>query len=118
MRSQVVGTKSRRSTPQRATVAADRLATGVTQAAKAANLLQLRRTKGQIDGIERMLKEYRYCADIIVQITAARASLLVVARALLKEHLKACHDAATSNGGSEVDDMYQELVELVSKMAR
>jgi DNA-binding FrmR family transcriptional regulator len=97
---------------------AGRLAAGVDPAARAANILQLRRARGQIDGIERMIESDRYCADIIVQITAARASLLVVARSLLEAHLKACHKAAASNGGAIADEMYQELVDLVAKMAK
>ncbi len=96
----------------------DRLAVGVDPTARAANILQLRRAKGQINGIERMIEEDRYCADIITQITAARASLQVVAKALLEEHLKRCHKAAMNNGGAVADEMYQELVELVGKMAR
>jgi DNA-binding FrmR family transcriptional regulator len=95
-----------------------RQAAGVIPEARAANILQLRRARGQIDGIERMIHEDRYCADIIVQITAARASLQVVANSLLAAHLKNCHNAALSNGGAVADRMYQELVELVSKMAR
>ncbi len=97
---------------------ADRVAAGVDPAARAANILQLKRARGQIDGIERMLEADRYCADIIVQITAARASLQVVAKSLLEAHLKACHKAAMNNGGAIADEMYQELVDLVSKMAK
>jgi DNA-binding FrmR family transcriptional regulator len=65
-----------------------------------------------------MIEEERYCADIIVQITAARASLQAVAKTLLAEHLKACTQAAIRDGGGAADTMYQELVDLVSKMAR
>lgn len=97
---------------------ADRQAAGVIPAARAANMLQLRRARGQVDGIERMIIDDRYCADIIVQITAARASLQVVANSLLAAHLKNCHNAALSNGGAVADKMYQELVDLVSKMAK
>ena len=96
----------------------DRMAEDVMPAAKAADLLQLRRAKGQVDGIERMIEDGRYCADIIVQITAARASLQAVAKDLLARHLKACHQAALGNGGAAADEMYQELVDLVSKMSR
>lgn len=95
-----------------------RLAVRVDPAAKAANLLQLRRTMGQVEGIKRMLEDDRYCADIIVQITAARASLQVVARALLHAHLLSCHEAAIKNGGAEADAMYQELIDLVVKMTK
>ncbi|MFZ4575354.1 MAG: metal-sensitive transcriptional regulator [Phycisphaerales bacterium] len=96
----------------------DRLAAGVDPAARASNILQLRRARGQVDGIERMLLEDRYCADIIVQITAARASLQAVAKSLLESHLKACHRAAKNNGGAAADAMYQELLNLVTKMAK
>ncbi len=96
----------------------DRQAAGVAPAARAANIRQLRRARGQVDGIERMIEDDRYCADIIVQITAARASLQVVARALLEAHLKATHRAAMSNGGARADEMYQELVGLVAKMSK
>lgn len=96
----------------------NRMAAGVDPAAKAANLLQIRRARGQVDGIHRMIEEDRYCADVIVQITAARASLQAVAKDLLTRHLKACHGAALNNGGAVADKMYQELVDLVSKMAK
>ncbi len=96
----------------------DRLAAGTIPAARTANIAQLRRARGQIDGIERMILDDRYCADIIIQITAARASLQVVANALLAAHLKQCHNAAMSNGGAVADEMYQELVRLVAKMTK
>ncbi|MBX9736578.1 MAG: metal-sensitive transcriptional regulator [Phycisphaerales bacterium] len=105
-------------TPARAGAPLDRLAAGIDPAARKANILQIKRARGQVDGIERMIDEDRYCADIIIQITAARASLQVVAKSLLAAHLKACHAAAIGNGGAVADQMYQELVDLVSKMAR
>ncbi len=98
--------------------AAGRIAAGVDPATKAANILQLRRARGQVDGIERMIEDDRYYAEIITQITAARASLQVVAKTLLQEHLKACTRAAVNNGAVAADAMYQELVELVAKMSK
>jgi len=95
-----------------------RMSAKVNPATRSANLLQLKRARGQIDGVERMILDDRYCADIIIQITAARASLQVVAKQLLETHLKACHKAAMNNGGAAADLMYQELVDLVSKMAK
>lgn len=95
-----------------------RFTAGSDPAVKAASALQLRRARGQIDGIERMILEDRYCVDVIVQIIAARASLQLVANMLLKSHLKASHELAASNGGEAADEMYQELVGLVAKMAK
>lgn len=97
---------------------ADRMAVVMDPAAKAANLLQIQRARGQVEGIGRMIEDERYCVDIIVQITAARASLQAVAKDLLNRHLKACHKAAMNNGGAIADEMYQELVDLVGKMAK
>jgi CsoR family transcriptional regulator, copper-sensing transcriptional repressor len=94
------------------------MAAGNDPGAKAANLLHMRRIAGQVEGIQRMIDEERYCADIIVQITAVRASLQAVAKSLLGEHLRTCHTAAIRNGGAAADAMYQELVDLVSKMSR
>lgn len=96
----------------------DRLAAGIDPAAKAAILTRLRRAKGQTAGIERMVENDRECADIVTQIIAARASLMAVAKALLKDHMKRSHILASQNGEMEVDDMYQDLVDLLTKMAR
>ena len=74
--------------------------------------------EGPPEGIERMIQDDRYCADIIVQITAARASLQAVAKSLLAGHLRACNQAAKDNGGAAADRMYQELVDLVARMSK
>ncbi len=71
-----------------------------------------------MDGVERMIKDDRHCTEIIVQITAARASLQAVAKDLLRRHLKSCNEDARKNGGMAADEMYQELVNLVMKMAK
>lgn len=94
------------------------LAAGPTPAAKAGYIRRLHRARGQVDGVERMIIEERCCTDIITQITAARASLQAVAKAMLEAQLKSCHAAAMNNGGAATDGMYRELVALVAKMAR
>ncbi len=104
--------------PEAARAPTSRQANGHAPAAAGANVAQLRRAKGQVEGIERMIENGRYCADIIVQIIAARASLQAVAKVLLKDHLKSCHTEAMKNGGAAADEMYQELLDLVSKMAK
>ncbi len=96
----------------------DRLTAGVDPAVRAANILQLRRARGQAKGVERMLEDDRYCADIITQITAARASLQVVAQSLLESHLRTCRNTTTARGGAVEDKMYQDLMGIVSQMSR
>lgn len=96
----------------------DGLASGVDSEAKAAILVRLRRAKGQVAGIERMIENDRRCSEIMTQIIASRASLLAVAKALLKDHMQRTHTLARRNGDLAMDDMYQDLVDLLTKMAR
>ena len=97
---------------------AEQMAAGVDPAARSATLARIRRAKGQVEGIERMIESERNCADIITQISAARASLLSVAKALLKDHMKRTHTLAARSDGQAMDEMYQELVDLLSRMVR
>jgi CsoR family transcriptional regulator, copper-sensing transcriptional repressor len=98
--------------------ATGRKATGVDPSVKDANLKHLRRIEGQVRGIIRMVDEDRYCADIVIQIAAIRESLQSVSKNLLRNHLRYCAAEAVKAGGSRADGMYDELVDLVGKIAR
>ena len=60
----------------------ERKAVGVNEEIKASNLRRLSRIEGQIRGIQRMVEDDRYCADILTQISSAQEALRAVARAL------------------------------------
>jgi DNA-binding FrmR family transcriptional regulator len=51
---------------------------------------RLKKVSGQINGIDKMIEEGRYCVDIIQQILAARAALNKVALIILESHAKSC----------------------------
>ncbi len=102
----------------RAIRSGNRPAAGFDPAAKAANILGLRRARGQVSGVERMIESDRSSADIIIQITAAQASMQIVADAVLAQHFKALYHAATRSRPAASDPMYQELIALVSQMSR
>jgi DNA-binding FrmR family transcriptional regulator len=93
-------------------------AVGVDAAIKAANLKHLRRIEGQVRGIAQMIEEDRYCADIIQQAAAVQESLRSVAKNLLRNHLTHCAAAAMHEEGVKRDDMIEELLELVGRVAR
>lgn len=95
-----------------------RKAVAVEPDLKAANLIRLKRTAGQVQGIVRMVEADRYCADVIIQIAAAQESLRAVAKNLLKNHLKHCARAALKAGAAEADAMCNELMDVMSKIAR
>ena len=94
-------------------------AVGVDPALKDANRKRLRRIEGQIRGLQKMVEEDRYCADVIVQIAAAQEALRGVARNLMKNHLHHCAAKALASGKKqESERMYDELLELVYKHLR
>ena len=91
-----------------------RKAAGVDPELKQANHNRLRRIEGQIRGLQKMVEEERYCADIIVQIASAQEALRGVARNLMKNHLKHCAAKALASGKpKETAAMYDELLELI-----
>jgi DNA-binding FrmR family transcriptional regulator len=91
-----------------------RKAVGVDAKLKDSNTKRLRRIEGQIRGLQKMVAEERYCADIIVQIASVQEALRGVARNLIKNHLLHCADQAISSGKPEESAvMYDELLELI-----
>ncbi len=93
-------------------------AAGVDRDIKASNLKHLKRIEGQVRGIAAMIEEDRYCADIIQQAAAVQESLRSVARNLLKNHLQHCASDAMHEQGKRRDDMIEEVLHLVSRIAR
>jgi DNA-binding FrmR family transcriptional regulator len=73
---------------------------------------RLKRIAGQVGGIQRMVEEDRYCVDIVQQVSAARAALAKVSRALLAGHLETCVSDAFAIGGRERREKLEELVRL------
>jgi CsoR family transcriptional regulator, copper-sensing transcriptional repressor len=90
-----------------------RKAVGVDADRKERNLKRLRRIEGQVRGIQRMVEEDRYCADVLTQISSVHEALRAVARELMRNHLKHCATAAIKAGDESADAMYDELVNLM-----
>ena len=85
---------------------------------KERNLKRLRRIEGQIRGLQKMVDEDRYCADIMTQIASVHEALRSVGRELMRNHLRHCATSAIEHGGEEADAMYDELVDLMYRSAR
>ena len=91
-----------------------RKAVGVDPELKEANRKRLRRIEGQVRGLQRMVEEERYCADIIVQIASVQEALRGVARNLMKNHLQNCATKALTSGKpKDAAAMYDELLEMI-----
>jgi DNA-binding FrmR family transcriptional regulator len=51
---------------------------------------RLNRISGQVNGIQKMLDEDRYCVDILNQIAAVRSALDSLGIELLTDHIEGC----------------------------
>ena len=85
---------------------------------KARNVKRLRRIEGQVRGLQKMVDDDRYCADIMTQISSVHEALRAVGRELMRNHLKHCASMAIAAGSEKADAMYDELLELMYKHAR
>jgi DNA-binding FrmR family transcriptional regulator len=86
---------------------------------KRAIVSRLRRIEGQVRGLQKMIDEERYCADVLMQLSSVQEALRGVGRTLLHSHLKYCATEAIRSGdAAEADAMYDELMELMFKNAR
>ena len=74
---------------------------------------RLRRVKGQIEGIEKMIVERRYCPDIITQLRAASSALKSLERTVLETHFQHCvTDAFLSKDESDKKRKIKDIMDL------
>ena len=96
-----------------------RKALAVDPEIKASNLKRLRRIEGQVRGLQRLVEEERYCADILVQVSSVQEALRSVGRALMKNHLRHCaSEAIRDTAPGRAEAMYEELLNLMGLQSR
>src|SRR5690349_8747203 len=96
----------------------ERKAVAVDAETRESNLKRLRRIEGQVRGLQKMIEEDRYCADVLTQISSVQEALRAVGRELMRNHLKHCAASAIRAGAGEAEAMYDELIELIYKHSR
>jgi DNA-binding FrmR family transcriptional regulator len=63
---------------------------------------RLNRVAGQVSGVQRMVAADRYCVDVLMQISAARAALAKVSKMLLESHIQTCVTGAFESNDPDV----------------
>jgi CsoR family transcriptional regulator, copper-sensing transcriptional repressor len=97
----------------------DKKAIFVDPEVKSENLMRLRRIEGQIRGLQKMVEDERYCADIITQVASVQEALRGVAKSLMRNHLRHCATQSIRKGTEmEASAMYDELLDLIYKHLR
>jgi CsoR family transcriptional regulator, copper-sensing transcriptional repressor len=80
-------------------------------------LRALKTSRGQIEGIIKMIEDGRYCIDISNQIAATSSLLKKANKLIIKQHLNGCvKEAFLHNKGDEkVDEIMSLLDKIIEK---
>ena len=74
----------------------------------------MNRIKGQIEGVERMIIDNRYCPEIVIQIKAIRAALKSLEANIVEGHMRHCvKDAIKSRDPVIVQEKIEEILLLM-----
>lgn len=90
-------------------------AMGIPEETRADLERRLSRVRGQVDGVARMIREERYCPDILHQFAAVHAALRSAEKELLASHLERCASRAIEAGGEEAAEVRREIVDLFGR---
>ena len=83
------------------------------------NLVALSRIEGQVRGVQRMIKERKYCIDILNQIYAIKGALGRVEEKILEKHFKSCvTQAVKGTSEKEKQKKLDEILKLVHQTRR
>jgi len=76
-------------------------------------LAKFKRIKGQIEGVENMIREKRYCGEILNQLRAVKAGLSAIEASILETHLHNCvSDAIKSGKKNLAKEKIDEVIDL------
>lgn len=89
---------------------ADHAVIDPTAAAEA--LTRLAKAAGQVNGVANMIRDDRYCVDVLNQILAVQKALDSVSRLIMRNYLERCVTRAIENGDPLIHD---ELMNVIFK---
>ncbi len=85
---------------------------------KSKALGRLRRIEGQVQGIQRMVEEDKYCVDILLQLAAVQGAVEQVQKLVLGQHIETCVSEAIRSGTTrERQKKVGELLDVFSRFS-
>ncbi|KAF1301018.1 metal-sensitive transcriptional regulator [Enterococcus sp. JM9B] len=76
---------------------------------------RLRRTEGQIRGIQKMMEEEKECIDIITQLSAVRSSIDRVMGMIVADNLKNCFENPEKDPKEQAEKLEQAINMIIKK---
>jgi len=71
---------------------------------------RMNRIIGQMNGINKMIEEDRYCDDILIQLSAINNSIKSLANSILENHLNSCVVDKIKDGDLNIIDDVMKIV--------
>ncbi|MBP2626976.1 MAG: metal sensitive transcriptional repressor [Firmicutes bacterium] len=85
-----------------------------TQATKSEVLSRLKNIKGHIAGIERMVEEEQSCSNVLIQLSAIRASIEKVGIFILENNALECLSANPEQKPEDKQKMEQVVKQIIT----
>lgn len=76
---------------------------------------RLKRTEGQIRGIQKMIENEQECIDVITQLTAVRSSIDRVMGMIVADNLKNCFEKPETNPEEQAKKLEQAINMIIKK---
>ena len=77
---------------------------------------RIKRIQGQLEGVQRMIVENRYCPDILVQTKAITSAIRSLESTILEKHLNHCVKAAiAAHDETKTQEKVDELLDIFKK---
>jgi len=82
-------------------------------------LVYLKKIEGQVRGVQKMIKDRRYCVDILTQLHSIIGAISRVESGILRKHLEGCV-AGALKGRSEIEKQKKidEVIDLITKFRK
>jgi DNA-binding FrmR family transcriptional regulator len=77
---------------------------------------RLKRARGQVDGIARMLEANRPCREILQQIAAAQEALRAASKIMVRNYVESCVAQGIELGRGKA--IYDEFLDVIYRMVR
>ena len=79
----------------------------------------LSKIEGQVRGIEKMIRERRYCVDIITQLHSIIGALARVEQEVFRKHIEGCVvHALKGQSETQKQEKINEVVELIARFRK
>lgn len=77
---------------------------------------RIKRIQGQLEGVQRMIQENRYCPEILIQTKAIASAIRSLETTILERHLNHCvKSAISSKDEAKTQKQVDELLDIFKK---